>query len=303
MPTSASTSRRRSVHNLTSSNMALTEYPLPLSAQGDKYQRFYVAGDQFQSGGCRSGCHSHLVSGFRRHRRVDGGDAGEARCQAAPHPRYRPLPYLPVPGPAGVRLRFTPAVVRARRPSHGRPTLCRARSRRPSFAKPLPRGSGFGENSQWFANVQADPHVHVSVARHLRVPAMRLGCPKAGVRSGTRWARQRVASRRHSISPSPAGDDHPTLQQRGSVFARLGLTRCGWWEARTLPRRYRAHHRSKTSRRRDPGLALASDPRRHAVLAGRDRAPGWRALGCFDGCSARAGRSRHETLICPELDG
>ena len=49
--------------------MAPTEYPLPLSAQEDQHQRLSVAGDQFQSGGCRSGCHSHLVSGFRRHRR------------------------------------------------------------------------------------------------------------------------------------------------------------------------------------------------------------------------------------------
>ncbi|MEU2043150.1 nitroreductase family deazaflavin-dependent oxidoreductase [Nocardia niwae] len=32
--------------------------------------------------------------------------------------------------------------------------------------------SGFGAEAQWFRNLAADPHCHVSIAAHVRVPAL-----------------------------------------------------------------------------------------------------------------------------------
>jgi hypothetical protein len=163
--------------------------------------------------------------------------------------------------------------------------------------------SGFGENSQWFANVQADPHVHVSVARHLRVPAMRLGCPKAGVRSGTRWARQRVASRRPrshhrqqamTTRPCNSGARHsPVSGSRSSVGGKLEPYQGG-----TVPITVQKLHAVEIlDSRSRPTLAVTLSLLDGTVL--RAGVPS----GASTDARRETGRSRHETLICPELDG
>ena len=196
------------------------------------------------------GEHERGAQGAARAGRTDEGPADPPGHGAAPAPRRRGAPGLPVRRCRARRISATPLRRSSRLPATAHPAGRRRQAGRRQPLLPRPRRLGG----------RRDAHRGAGVPQFLQLQLPR----PVGRRARQRGGQARHRPLRHLGLGQPPGIGRAAGARRAGARARRGLRRRGLRRLRQRPRDQRQHHRLPV-RAEGPGAARRADPQQRAA--------------------------------------